>query len=146
MSSLTVGRALFGEFAPEAKVYSTSNDLIQYIRASGDRSHFHGYLISHQKVLASSKLHHIATTTRVLSVVVAIIIPDHDGSSVNAFIKSLSSSHWSVTTQQVTYSTIGDMVADSLSREFVEKYRIVRNCKNCTRNCTSCLVIKGTIK
>ena len=45
--------------------------------------------------------------------VVAIIINDHDGESIQSFIKSLSTLHWEVTTRQVSYPTIGDSVADS---------------------------------
>ena len=117
------GRSLFGEFAPEAKIYSTSNDLLQHIRASGDRSHIHGYLINTSRFKTTemtNKFWQVQSSIisqlrliRSLSVVVAIVIPDHDGASVKAFIKSLSSLHWSVTTHQVTYSTVGDSVADS---------------------------------
>ena len=40
------GRSFFGEFAPEAQVFSTGNDFLNHIRSSGDRSILHGYLIN----------------------------------------------------------------------------------------------------
>jgi hypothetical protein len=117
------GRALFGEFAPEARVLSTSNDLLQHIRASGDRSHIHGYLIQTCRFNSSpttDKFWQIQGSIisqlrliRSLSMVVAIIVPDHDGASVQSFIKGLSNLHWTVTTNQVSYPSIGDSVVDS---------------------------------
>ena len=40
------GRSLFGEFAPKARLFSSGNDFLNYIRSSGDRSVLHGYLIN----------------------------------------------------------------------------------------------------
>ena len=117
------GRSLFGEFAPNAKVYSNSNDLLQHIRASGDRSHIHGYLINTSRFKTPEMTNKFWTIQnsiisqlrfiRSLSVVVAIIIPDHDGASVKRFITSLSNQHWSVSTRQVSYDLMGDSIADS---------------------------------
>ncbi len=38
--------ALFQEFMPDAKVFSTGHNLLNHIRASGDTSVVHGYLIN----------------------------------------------------------------------------------------------------
>ena len=117
------GCLLFDKFAPKAKVYCSSNDHIQNICASGDRSHIHGYLNNTSRFKTTEMTNKfwqvqnsIISQLRIiqsLSVVVAIIIPDHDGASIKAFIKSLSSLHWSVTTQHVCYSNFGDSIEDS---------------------------------
>ena len=36
--------SLFGEFAPNARIFSTGNDFLNHICSSGDQSVFHGYL------------------------------------------------------------------------------------------------------
>jgi hypothetical protein len=84
-------------------VFSTSNDLLQHIQASGDRSHIHGYLIHTCRFASSpttdkfwqvqSSLISQLRIIRLLSMVVTIIIPDHGGASVKSFIKSLSTLH-----------------------------------------------------
>ena len=50
---------------------------------------------------------------RSLSVIVAIVIQDHDGRCVKMFIKCLKAAHWIVTLKEVLYPEIGDSVADS---------------------------------
>jgi hypothetical protein len=40
------GRSLFQEFVASAKVFNSGNDLLNHIRASGDTSVIHGYLIN----------------------------------------------------------------------------------------------------
>ncbi len=40
------GRSLFGEFAPNARIFSTGNDFLNHIRSSGDQSVLHRYLIN----------------------------------------------------------------------------------------------------
>jgi hypothetical protein len=46
-------------------------------------------------------------------IVIAIVIPDHDGRSLKSFIWGLSSAHWKVSSQDISYTNIGDSVADS---------------------------------
>jgi hypothetical protein len=48
------GCLLFAEFAPSATVFSSSNDLLQHIRASGETSVIHGYLINSYRFLTSN--------------------------------------------------------------------------------------------
>jgi hypothetical protein len=85
------GRALFHEFASSAKVFNSGNDMLNHIRALGDTSVVHGYLVNSYRFQTSkvttsfwklqlsiiAQLHLI----RSLSVVVAIVIPDHDGNT-----------------------------------------------------------------
>jgi hypothetical protein len=40
------GRSLFAEFVPSAKVFSSGNDLLQHVRASGETSVIYSYLIN----------------------------------------------------------------------------------------------------
>jgi hypothetical protein len=98
------GRALFHEFTRSAKVFSSGNDLLNHIRASGDTSVVHGYLVNSYRFQTSEvttlfwklQLSIIAQLRliRSLSVVVAIVIRDHNGRSVSAFTRGLTSAHW----------------------------------------------------
>jgi hypothetical protein len=90
------GCLLFAEFAPSAKVFSSSNDLLQHVRASEETSVIHGYLINSYRFLTSKittgfwKLQlAIIMQLRLiqsLSVIVAIGMPDHDGRSIKSFV------------------------------------------------------------
>jgi len=117
------GPSLFNEFAPKATVFSSGNDLLNHIRASGHQSVISGYLINSyhfqtSKITSSfwklqlsiiAQLHLI----RSLSIVMAIVIPDHDGRAVRSFIKGLESAHWKVSRRAVSYLEIGDSISDS---------------------------------
>jgi hypothetical protein len=46
---------------------------------------------------------------------VAIVIPNHDGHSVQTFTKGLKAAHWKVMSREVSYSDISNSVADSCS-------------------------------
>ena len=50
---------------------------------------------------------------RSLSVIVAIVIQDHDGQCVKLFIRGLKAAHWIVLSRKVLYPEIGDTVAES---------------------------------
>jgi hypothetical protein len=90
-----LGRSLFHEFATTAKVFNSGNNFLQHIRASGDTSVLHGYLINSHRFQTSEvttsfwklQLSIIAQLRliRSLSIVVAIVVPDHDGRSISAF-------------------------------------------------------------
>jgi hypothetical protein len=117
------GRSLFHEFSPTATVFSSGNDLLNHIRASGEQSIISGYLINSYRFQSSEvtakfwklQLSIIAQLRliRSLSVIVAIVIQDHDGRCVKMFIKGLEAAHWKVTSREVLYPEIGDSVADS---------------------------------
>ena len=117
------GRSLFGEFAPEAQVFSTGNDFLNHIRSSGDRSVLHGYLINTFRFRTTEitntfwqlQLQIVAQLRliRSTSVIVALVIPDLDGSATAKFVNGLEAAHWVVTSQKVHYVDIGDSVDDS---------------------------------
>jgi hypothetical protein len=117
------GRSLFAEFAPSARVFGSGNDLLHYIRASGETSVIHGYLINSYCFLTSNvtsafwKLQLAIVVQlrliRSLLLIVAIIIPDHDGQSVREFIRGLKAAHWKVLSRDTSYVKIGDSVVDS---------------------------------
>ena len=119
------GRSLFNEFAPNANVFSSGNDLLNHIRASGEQSIISGYLINSYRFRTSevtssfSKLQILIIAQlrliRSLSVVVAIVIPDHDGRAVKSFAKGLVAAHWKVSKQSISYLDIGDSISDSCS-------------------------------
>ena len=107
------GRSLLNEFAPQAIVFSSGNDLLNHIRASGHQSVISGYLINSYRFQTSEitssfwklQLSIIAQLRliRSLSIVVAVVIPDHDGRAVRSFIKGLESAHWKVSRRAVSY-------------------------------------------
>jgi len=117
------GQSLFHEFATIAKIFNSGNDFLQHIRASGDTSVLHGYLINSYRFQTSEvttsfwkvQLSIIAQLCLIwlLSIVLAIIIPDHNGSSISAFQQGLTSAHWKVSSREVSYTEIGDSVANS---------------------------------
>jgi hypothetical protein len=122
-NSTEQGRSLFHEFADSATVFSSGNNLLNHIRALGDQSVISGYLINSYRFQTSKvtslfwklQLSIIAQLCliRLLSAIVAIIIPDHNGRSVQAFIRGLTAAHWKVQSWDVAYPDIGDSIADS---------------------------------
>jgi hypothetical protein len=82
------------------------HDLLNHIRAPGHQSVISGYLINSYPFQTSKitslfwklQLSIIAQLRLIwsLSIVVAIVIPDHDGQAVKSFIKGLESAHWKV--------------------------------------------------
>jgi hypothetical protein len=117
------GRVLFQEFTTGVHVFGSGNDLLNHIRASRETSPIQGYLINSYQFQTSEvtssfwqlQLSIIAQLRliRLLSVVVAVVIQDHDRRSVTAFIRGLLAAHWKVKSIDVAYNYIGDTVADS---------------------------------
>jgi hypothetical protein len=117
------GRYLFHEFALTATFFSSGNNLLNHIRASGEQSIISGYLNNSYRFQNSEvtgkfwkiQLSIIAQLRliRSLSVIVAIVIQDYDGRCVQMFIKGLEDAHWIVKSREVMYPKIGDSVADS---------------------------------
>jgi hypothetical protein len=117
------GRSLFQEFAASAKVFNSGSDLLNHIRASGDTAVIHGYLINSYRFQTSEvttsfwklQLSIIAQLCliRSLSIVVAVVIPDHDGRSISAFTRGLTAANWKLSSREVSYQEIGDSIADS---------------------------------
>ncbi len=109
--------------------FGSSSDLLHHIRASGDSSQIHGYLIHSLRFKDSetmSKFWQIQTTIIAqlrtlwnLQVVVAIIIPDHDGWCIRSFKRTLKVAGWCISTHDdVSFTDMGDSIAGSCSLLF----------------------------
>ncbi len=117
------GQSLFHEFAPTATVFSSGKNLLNHIRASDEQSIISGYLVNSYRFQNSEvtgkfwKLQLSITAQlrliRSLSIIVAIVIHDHDGRCVKMFIKGLAAAHWIVKSREVLYPKIGDSIAES---------------------------------
>jgi len=117
------GQSLFYKFATNAKVFSSGNNFLHHIRASKEQAIINGYLINSyhfrtSEVTSSFWKQQLSTIAqlrliRSLSVLVAIIIVDHDGRAVKSFIKGLEAAQWKVSSRATSYLDIGDSVADS---------------------------------
>jgi hypothetical protein len=118
------GRALFREFTTCSDILSSGNDLLHHIRASGDTSQIHGYLIhslcfrdsdttSSFWRLQSSIVAQLRSL-RNLQMVVAVILPDHDRTSVRSFSLILKLAGWSLSRfDNVYFPSNGDCIAGS---------------------------------
>ena len=116
------GRSLFHEFTTNAKVFSSGNDFLHHIRASNEQAIVNGYLINSYRFRTSEvtssfwkqQLSIFAQLRLIqsLSVLVAIVIVDHDDRTVKSFIKGLEAAHWKVSSRATSYLDIGDWVAD----------------------------------
>ena len=83
------GHSLFHKFASAANIFGSGNDLLKHICLSGDQLTSSGYLINSYRFQTSEvttkfwklQLSIISQLRliRSLSVIVAIVIPDHDG-------------------------------------------------------------------
>ncbi len=119
------GQSLFHEFADSATIFSSGNNFLNHIRASGNQSVISGYLINSYRFQTSEvttlfwklQLTIIAQPCliRSLSIILAIVIPDHDGRSIQTFINGLKAAHWKVVSREVSYSDIRDSILDSCS-------------------------------
>jgi hypothetical protein len=117
------GRSLFHEFANSATVFSSGNNILNYIRASGNQSVISGYLINSYRFQTSEvtslfwklQLSIIAQLRliRLLSAIVPIVIPNHDGCSIQAFIRGLTAAHWKVESWDIAYPDIGGSIVNS---------------------------------
>jgi hypothetical protein len=95
--------------------------MLDHIRASGDTSQIHSYLI-HSLCFKDSdttstfwQLHGTIVaqlrSLRDLQVVVAIVLTDHDGRCVTSFVTSLKSKGWRITHSDVSYPDQGNTIA-----------------------------------
>jgi hypothetical protein len=114
------GCSLFQEFTSCCHIFSSANNMLHFIRASGDTSVIHGYLI-HSPHFQTSKM----TTTFwelqaaiifqlclicLLSIIIVIIHPDHDSPSVKAFSAKLKSSGWILSSTDVHFPALGKSI------------------------------------
>jgi hypothetical protein len=134
------GRALFRKFLPCPHLFSSGNKMFHHICASGDTSHLHGYLI-HSLHFWDSKTTStfwqlqllIATqlqTLRNLQMIVAIIIPDHDGHCIKTFTQQLKSAGWCMLFfNNVFFPDLGNSVAGQCNVVIV----IHSSCATCVK-------------
>jgi hypothetical protein len=97
--------------------------MLNHIRASGNTSVIHGYLIQSpcfQTSDTTTKFWQIQAIIlaqlcliRSLSFIVAVIHPDHDGRSVKSFQSTMKSSGWIIVSIDVFYPDLGNTVAGS---------------------------------
>jgi hypothetical protein len=107
------GRSLFQEFTSCCHIFSSATDLLNHIRASGDTSVIHGYLIHSPRFQTSEtttkfwqiqatiilQLHLIQSS----SINIAMIQPDHDSCRVKMFPLNLKSTGWVLSSTDVFY-------------------------------------------
>ena len=115
------GRALFHEFTACPNVFSNGKDLLHHIRASGDSSQIHGYLIHSLRFRDSNTTSTFwqlqaaiiaqLRSIRNLQLFIAIVIPDHDGKCVRSFTGTLKRSSWVLSSLNISFPDIGDSVA-----------------------------------
>ena len=114
---------MFAEFEPRAQIFSSGNDILHHIQDSGETSVIHGYLINSYHFLTSEVTYafwkqQLAIITQLrliclLSLIVVVVIPDHDGRSVKAFIQGLKTAHWKDSSRDTSYVEMGNSVVDS---------------------------------
>ena len=123
------GRTIFREFTTCTDVFGGSSDFLHHIRASGNSTQIHGYLIHLLRFKDSetmSKFWQIQAsiiaqlwTLRNLQAMVAIIISDHDGRCVRLFKRTLKAAGWCISMHDdVLFANVGDSVAGSCSLLF----------------------------
>jgi hypothetical protein len=115
------GGLLFQEFKLCRQMFSSAANMLNHICASGNTSVIHGYLIQSQRFQSSEMTMTVwqlqATIIaqlcliRLLSIVVAIVHPDHDGCSVKTYLSTLHSSGWIVASTDNFYWDLGDTLA-----------------------------------
>jgi hypothetical protein len=115
-----VGGSLFQELTACRHIFSSANNMLHYIRASGDTFVIHGYLIHSPRFQTSkttttfwqlqaaiiSQLHLICS----LSIIIAIIHPDHNGRSVKTFSAKLKLSSWILSSMDVHFPVLGNSI------------------------------------
>jgi hypothetical protein len=87
----------------KATVFNSGHDLLNHIHAYGNQSIIHGYLINSYCFRTSAvtslfwklQLSIVAQLCLIwsLSIIVAIVIHDHDGCAVKSFVKGLGAAH-----------------------------------------------------
>jgi hypothetical protein len=117
------GRTLFREFTQCTQIFEHGKDMLNHIRSSGNCSQIHGYLIQSLWFRDSNMTSHfwqlqtsIVTELRALcslQIVVAIVIPDHNGKCVKSFYNVLKSAGWCLTSTDTSFPTHGDTISGS---------------------------------
>jgi hypothetical protein len=117
------GRSLFQEFTSCKHTFSSATNFLNHIRASGDTSVIHGYLIHsnrYQTIETTSNFWQLQTLivpqlrqVQNLSIIIAMVHPDNDGRSIKTFTTNLKSNGWIVSSSDVSYPDLGNSIAGS---------------------------------
>jgi hypothetical protein len=118
------GCALFCKFTTCPDILSSGNDLLHHIRASGDNSQIHGYLIHSLRFRDSdttssfwqlqSSIVAQLRSLRNLQMVVAVVLPNHDRTCVKSFTRNLKAAGWTMSRfADVYFPSNGDSIAGS---------------------------------
>jgi hypothetical protein len=116
-----LGCSLFQEFTSCRQIFGIANDMLNHILALGDTSVVHGYMIHSPRFQNSNMttkfwqvqaaiildLHLI----RLLSIIVAIVHPEHDGHCVKTFSTNLKLKGWILSSTDVHYPDLGNTIA-----------------------------------
>jgi hypothetical protein len=114
------GRSLFKEFTSCRFIFGTANKMLNHILSLGDTSLIHGYIIHSPRFRDSdmtTKFWQVQAglvadlwLVRSLWLIVATIHPDQDSGSVKSFTSNLKSKGWIVSTEDVYFPDLGDMI------------------------------------
>jgi hypothetical protein len=117
------GRALFRKFTQCMQIFKHGKNLLNHFRSSGDCSQIHGYLIHSCCFWDSDMTLHfwqmqksIVAELRAicsLQVVVAIVIPDHNGKCVKSFYNALKSAGWCLSLTETLFPIHGNTILGS---------------------------------
>jgi hypothetical protein len=116
-----LGYSLFQEFTSCQQISGTANNMLNHIRASGDTSVVHGYMIHFpcfQNSNTTTKFWQVQAAIildlrliHLLSIIVATVHPEHDGCSIKTFSTNLKSKGWIFLSTDVHYPDLGDPIA-----------------------------------
>ncbi len=133
------GRALFTEICSCPTILSSAPALLDHVRASGNTAPLTGYLIHSHRYTSTKPTHrswdiqaHIVLqlhAIRSLSMVVAVVHPDHDCRAVGInFTQRLRSSGWVITDMHISFASYGDSVSGSCRLIIAVQSNTEENC------------------
>jgi hypothetical protein len=115
------GRSLFQEFTSCRQIFGTANNMLNHIRALGDTSVVHEYMIHSplfQNSNTTTKFWQVQATIilelcliHLLSIIVAAVHPEHEGRSVKTFSTNLKLKGWILSSTDVHYPDLGNTIA-----------------------------------
>ena len=116
-----LGCSLFQEFTSCQQIFGTANDMLNHIRALGDTSGIHGYMIHSPRFQNSNTITKLwqkqaaiildFRLIRSLSIIVAPVHPEHGSCSVKTFSTNLKSKGWIMSSMDVYYPDLGNAIA-----------------------------------
>jgi hypothetical protein len=115
------GRSLFQDITSCRQIFVTANNMLNHIRASGETSVVHGYMIHpprFQNSNTTTKFWQVQAAiildlrlTRLHSIIVATVHQEHDGGSIKTFSTNLKLKGWVLSSTDVHYPDLGDTIA-----------------------------------